>query len=488
MLSQFKTLFKQTSLYGIFNILGKSAGFLMLPIYTRYLTPEDYGIIEIIEVSASIFELFASAGIAYAVFKFYHKYDDQKRKNSVISTTLTAVLLSHLLLSAIALIFSERLAVLIFNDPTYQYFLILVFCRVVLTGAVHFGVDYLRVTDRLAWYGFFFLGRFVLTIAFNIWFLVFLGMGVEAILLGNILGTLLIGLPLVIFIYAKVGMRFDFALFWPILRYGLPFLGVLIGQFIINAADRFILQHYSGLSEVGIYSLGYRFGFMVNFLIVSPFLLMWETKLFEIEKQENAKEMYARMFTYFLLGLTISAVALSVFSKEVVILMAAPEYYDAAVVIPFIAFAFLFNGLQEFARLGMLLKNKTHIVGTVMVVQCVLSVGLYFLLIPIWGVVGAGTAVLLSYISVFIAYYLYSQSLYKVNYEIGRIIKIVITTLVILGVNYYINIESFMLSILTKIGLMILFVIILFALGFLDEKEKSAMESVSQPFLKRIIP
>ena len=486
MLNEFKTIFKQTSIYGLFNILGKSVGFLMLPLYTRYLSPAHYGTLELVEMTAVIFEVFANAGIGFAVFKFYHQHVDKAQQNRVVASAITASLILHALFALGGILCSKSLSMLMFKDPGYQGYLMLILFRIIVSGPISIGIDYLRILNRAQLYGWLSLLRLVSALSMNVFFLVVMEMGVQGVLLSGIISHLLIGIPITIYLYLHLGFHFDTAKLAPMFKYGMPFIAVLLGQLVLGFADRFFLQRYATLTEVGIYSLGYKFGFMVNFLVVSPFLLMWEGKMFEIEKQANAPIMYSRILTYYIFALAWVALAITVLIEEITTLMTAPAYFAAAGVVPLIALAYVFNGLQVFFRLGMLVKNRTGIIGNVTLLQSVVTLGLFWLFIRLWGAWGAALATVCSFAGIFVANYFFSQRLYYIRLEWRRLSQIMLAAGIILGINNLMPALGFWPALFCKGGLALSFPLLLVVIGFLSEREKGVLKKIGTRLSRRL--
>jgi O-antigen/teichoic acid export membrane protein len=446
-------------------------GFLLLPLYTRFLTPTDYGLLEIIEITAVILELLAGVGVTYAVFKFYHKCEDDTERATILSTAITTVMAINCVFAITGIFFSKYVAEIVLKDSSYFDLIVLVFFRLTIAGSIIIGLDYVRLIKKPFLYGMLSMTRLVSQIILNIYFLVFLKMSVKGILLSSIISAFLVGVPVIIYLYSRYGFHFSSKKMFGMLRFGIPLVGAFIGQLIINSADRYILQRVSGLSDVGIYSLGYKFGFLVNFLIVIAFQLMWEGKMFEIEKKENAKTIYSNILTYYVLTLLFTALIITVYIDNILVLMATAPFYPASIVVPYIAIAYVFNGLQEYFKLGMLLKNKTTVVGGVALTQCFISVGLYLLLGSNFGMIGIAVAVLISYFALLVANFIYSQRIYSVPIEKMRIFKIVGAFAFVILCNKLFVLDSIIVSMAVNTCSVILFPLLLFLIGFFNEKE-----------------
>src|SRR5687768_10166517 len=89
--AQLKSILKHGSIYGISRILSRAVGFLMIPVYTRFLDPEGYGILELLDLTLSVMGLVIANGINSSIFKFYYKHEDDRSRRAVVSTAILSV-------------------------------------------------------------------------------------------------------------------------------------------------------------------------------------------------------------------------------------------------------------------------------------------------------------------------------------------------------------------------------------------------------------
>ncbi|HXF59239.1 MAG TPA: polysaccharide biosynthesis C-terminal domain-containing protein, partial [Candidatus Saccharimonadales bacterium] len=245
--------------------------------------------------------------------------------------------------------------------------------------------------------------------------------GVMGFLLSSLITNLLASVALLIHTLATTGFSVSIPKTRQMLAFGAPFVLTGIGAFILNFADRYFLNLYAGLSEVGIYALGYKFGFMLNMLAVAPFLQMWEAQMFVIEKEPKAGLVYARLFEYFAALLLLAVLAVSIFIQDIIHVVASPEYHAAARIVPIVALAYVLNGWAQYFRLGMLLTRKTKVIAVIMTGTGILTLILYVVLIRAHHAIGAAMATLLSFAFMMVWTYIESQRLYPVPYDLRRI-------------------------------------------------------------------
>lgn len=486
-MSQLRLMLKQGSIYTALNILRRSISFIMVPLYTRYLLPAEYGLLELVEVTANVFDMFASAGIGAAVFKFYNNYPDARDRARVLSSGIIGSTILYSLFGLGGILSARLLSTMVFGNPEYSIYFILFFLRFFIIGGTTIATDSLRLFNRPVFYSVVLLLQFLLAAGLNVLCLVFFKMGARGMLIGTLVAQFVMGSFVLIWVLRKCGLSFDFRLLRPMLGYGLPLIMGSLGHFMINFANRYFLQASANLADVGIFSLGYRLAFMIHFLLVGPFILMWQGKMFEVAQKPEAKKIFQKTFTYFLLLISLGAAVLSLFSHEIVALMADTAYYHAFLVIPWIAFAFALNGCQIYFQLGMLLKNKTSYLGIATLILGLFSLPLFYLFIKFWGLYGAAIAMTIVYSLFALVNYVLSQKFYPLQLEIKRLLIIVLMCLSLIFLAHFIVAERLWVSLLMKLMLCIAMLVTLWFSGFLNEAERQIMTQFLKPRVAKIM-
>jgi O-antigen/teichoic acid export membrane protein len=191
------------------------------------------------------------------------------------------------------------------------------------------------------------------------------------------MGTMLLG-----FTIKSCGVGFSKEKAKKLISFSLPLILTGIISFYITFGDRYFLRVYGGLDEVGIYSLAYKFGFLLTFLIVNPFNAIWDSEKYNIVKEDGNVKKFNKIFTHYITLIIIVCIGLTLFVKDVLHVMAAPEFWGAAKIVPIILAAYVTNALSAYVNLGILLRNRTIEItyGTV-VASFVITAG-YLVLIP----------------------------------------------------------------------------------------------------------
>lgn len=481
-----KKISKHTLLYSLGGIVSRMVGFLMIPLYTHYLTPSDYGIIELLDLTSVIIGMVIGVGMGMTLIRFYYEFDDQIERNEVVSTAIFFTFSTGLIVLGGLFYFSEKISMIVFQSKEYSSYLEVVFTTLCLGILTQMPLSYVRAKQQSLKYTIISLIQLIFGLSLNIYLIAGLHMGVWGLLYSNLISNGIIGVVLMAMTIFEVKIRFSFKKLKTMLKYGLPLVPASFGMFILTFSDRFFLQRYATLSEVGVYSLGYKFGMGISILITSPFLLFWAAYMYEIAKMENAKEIFSRIQLYFTFILIFSALGLSVIADDLIRIMSPSKYWDASKVLPIIALSYVFLGLNYFFHIGMNLTKKTAYRAYGVGISAILNLALNFLLIPPYGAMGAAWATLLSFIFMAAMNYFFSQRLYPINYEYSRVFKMLAIALVIFGFSKILPATSLTLDIMLKTILFINFPLILWMVDFYREEEKEKIRDFFSIFTKRV--
>lgn len=478
MFEELKSIFKHSAIYGVGNIASKIIGFLMIPLYTRYLTTADYGVVELLDITVAIASELLAMGFAYAVIRFYYDYKNEEEKNQVISTALIFNL-SCALVSVILLInLADGLSLLIFGKARYSTFLQIIFITMFFEICLVVPFAYLRAIKASVYYTALMLTRLIIGLSWNIYFVVILKKGVAGILFSGLITGIISFLFIVPLVFYKTGFHFSVKKLKGMLHFGLPLVPDGLAMFILNFVDRYFLRYFSTLSYVGLYSLGHKFGIMLNFLITLSFLQIWTASIFSIANRKDAKELYARIATYFGYVIIFAGLALSVLIKEILMVMAAPSFLEARKVVPLIVIGYVFMGVKYIFDVGFYLQKKTKYIPVISWTTASITIILNGLLISKYAMIGAGMSKALSFLFLTSLTYYISKRVYFVPYEFYRIFKLIVVAIVIYFISLLIPSGSFLFSFLIKGILVCSFPFTLYLLKFYYPEEKAKVKAL----------
>jgi O-antigen/teichoic acid export membrane protein len=414
---QLRQVGKHTLVYTAGIVLGRIASFVMLPVYTRYLTPADYGILELLGMTLDVIGMIAGVGIVAGVFKFYSAEPDRKAKDSVISTAALSVVGLAALTSVVGFFFAEQLSELIFGEESNPLYLRLYFLIYLLQNFEYLPFLLMRAENRSVLFVTINVGKLISMLSLNILFVVYLGKGIEGVLTSNIITTGLVAIGLTTYLVRRVGLRFSAEKFRLLLDFGKSLVPWSLATFVLVFSDRFFLNYYTNIATVGIYSLAYKFPFLLHVMAYAPFENIWTAQRFEIAKQPDAQVIYARAFRY--LNLVVGAIGLlvCVYIRDFLTVMSDPAFLPAYKLVPLLIAAQVVYIWGAHWNTGIYISGKTGVMASGSFALVAVTLGLNYLLIPPFGIYGAAWATFGAYAFRFFWVYYFAQRFHRFTYD-----------------------------------------------------------------------
>jgi len=411
-----KKIVRHSLIFGTGEILSRLIGFILIPLYTRYLPQDQYGALQIILITSNLIGIFLQMGFGSAIFKSVI-YDRDSRDNRIkYSTALNFLLLSGLAALTMFFLFSRSLSVLIFQSAGYQSEIRIILATVFFRNMAVIPLSKLRIEGKTVFYSLISLLRFSAQLGLNIFFVVRLGFGIKGILLAELIATAAFVPVYVLILKSQYVFRMHLAELKEVLHFGVPLIPSAVSMFLLNMSSQYFLQHYSGLRDVALYALAYRFS-MIIALIVSAFQFTWASQLFEIAREENARSIFSKNFTRFYGVMTLACILLNIAARPAIRIMATPEYADSFRIVPFLNLSYLFLGVFYYSSIGINLKKKTVFQSLYAVTAALVNLGLNLWLVPDHGIMGAAVANAVSFFIMAALTLLKSERLYPVGYE-----------------------------------------------------------------------
>jgi O-antigen/teichoic acid export membrane protein len=424
MSEQFKKLGRHTLVYTAGIVIGRVASFVMLPVYTRFLSPADYGVMELLGMTIDVIGMVAGVGIVTGVFKFYHEEDNPASKKALISTAALAVVALATATTLVGLALAPELSRLIFGALTNLHYLRLYLLLYLLQNFEYVPLLLIRAENRSVVFVTVNSMKLAVMLSLNILFVVYLRMGIEGVLASSIITSAAVAIGLTGFLIRRVGIEFSTEKFRRMLVFGGPLVPWMLGSFVLVFSDRFFLNHYIDTSTVGIYSLAYKFAFLLSVLAYTPFETVWSSQRFEVAKQPDASEIYARVFLYLNVILGGVGLVVALFVRDFLSVMSAPGFLSAYHLVPLLLAAQIVFSWSGYWSLGIVISGRTKVLGTGAVVLVPLTLVLNYLLIPRFGMYGAAWATLVAYTIRFFWIYRFGQVYYPIRYNWASIVKL----------------------------------------------------------------
>ncbi len=472
-----KQTIKHSSVYSLGVVLQKGVGFFMIPFYTHYLTPGEYGLIEIVDLFMIIISMLAGMGISSALSRFYIKYEDSGDRREVCSTALCSVLLVSMLFYAILMLNVDFISRALLGTDEFGKLFHLVLLAFIVEVVLSVPQSILQAQKKSGQLVSISLATFVTYLSLNIALIGFMGWGVHGFFISALLGRIFNLLLLLFSTRSCFSTSFSRAKLKEMVRYGLPLLPATFAMLAIHNADRFILREYCGLEQLGMYSLGYKFGMIVSVIVIGPIFRIWNIQWFDIAKTKDAAAICGKYFTYIFLVMVYAGLCISLPIQEIIAIMAPESYQGAAAFVFIIVAAYVLKGCCDFFDLGFLVSFQTKYSAYTKMLVAAFNIGLSFMLVPWLGIFGAAMATVLSFLLLAIFSYRMSQKVAAIRYEWGRVLRVLIVAIVVhllsLGMD-----TSVPASLAMKAALLMAFFPLLLLSGFFRPEEISKVKAI----------
>jgi len=483
---ELRRLGRNSLIYGIGGVLQRFIGLLLLPLFTRTLSPEDYGVASLIGlVSAGLAGLF-NLGTGNSMGVLYFREEDPEKKPTIIWSN-TALLLGVIAILVLVFVTAARvMSTWVFETPARANLLRIAVVSLALTTITDPFYAYLRMEEKAKWYVVLTLIGSMTTLLLSTLLVLVLRWGVAGLLLASLFGQALM-LAIVLGVIARrLPIRVDPHLFVPLVRIGFPSIFGLFAFLVIDYGGRQILQRMMGLEQLGIYSIGYSFG-MVMMIFVSAFATAWPPFFVSfINRREDAKIIFGRVLKYYLIAFGLLTMLFFAAARPVVAVMVAPAFDKAFTVIGMVAAAYALRGCYLILLPGLYFAEKLKWQSAIEWVAALLNIGLSLWWIPRYGIMGAAGATLVSYLALPVLSWAIGQWYLPVDYDWPRI-GVAALALGISGFALFrVSRVGTPFTAMTYSALILTALMIVFGLGVLSVPERRLMVDRCRAFAKAL--
>lgn len=474
-----KELLGHSAIYGLGSVLQALLGFVLLPIYTKHLSTEEYGVWALLTTTATIAGVVFYLGASSALARSFYDYPEGEGRRRVVNTSLLLTLIGAALQIFAGLIFAGPLSRKLFGTDAYATHI-----RIVLSGSA-FGF-----INQLFYVVLRFQRRSAAVVTLNllslagsggliIYLLVIERMGVMAPIVGEAVNQALVCITLAVLTREWLSWSFSPDEVRVQLLYGLPNVGTGLLYYLYTMGDRFIIQRFASLDDVGVYALGSRLGMLIQIVLVLPFAQIWTPVRMEMRDKPGTNRFFGRILTYYLLIGSVFALVITVFACELVGLLARrPEYASAATIVPLVVFAQLIYGIIGIVDAGIIYSRKVYYTTVMSALALGVNWGSNMLLIPRLGIIGAGLSLVASMIVFATGVFVISNRLFAIRTETWRIGRIAIIIIAALAIGWQIPAAPAAIVIGGKLLLLAATVTAIYLL-VLDSNERGTLRQVT---------
>jgi len=385
-------LFSHSAIYFLGNLIRYAASFLMLPIYTNYLSPGEYGVIELLVLAVDVVAIAVGMRLGQGVFKYYSEQNTAEEKKSVVNSALLIAIITNVIGVFFVCVFASFYFDFLDTDMLSVRHIQLFSFSLLFGTIIEIYLLYLRVEQKPVIFVSFNVLKLILQISFNVYFIVYLEEGVIGVIKATVLSSGVSAFIALILWNRIVGLSLDFSFSKKLIGYSWPILVAEIGMFLIMYLDRFFLKELIGHDSVGIYALASRFSILIIIFGFSPFQAIWDSEKYKVQKSPDAQKKFRDVFLLLNIILIFSALSISLYVEEIIQLMTNESFWQAISILPIMAIGMYFHALTMFVNFGILFKEKTLDLTKASFMSVLVSLILNYTLIPVMGVYGAATA------------------------------------------------------------------------------------------------
>ena len=319
-------------IYGVGSALSQAVSILLLPLYTRYLSPADFGVMEIIERIGNIMNIcLMTGGVSQAAMAFYLQANDKADRERVAVSVAVMLSICFVLAGLVTIVVAPALSgwlelknpkLLVFGALTVLTQLSLVLPLTMMQARVE-SIAYVSISIAMS----------VLRIGLAFLFVAYLGWGLLGVYWSMLITSVGFGVVLMGRELRRGSLSVDWQKCLAITRFSLPFIPTSMLGFLILNADRFFLLSTAGPAAVGIYSLGAKLAGAVAIVSTTPLFKVWSARMYAALEQPGGSHYGGRMLNQMLLTYSFVGVGLCLFHREVLTLLSGDEYAGAGSVI-----------------------------------------------------------------------------------------------------------------------------------------------------------
>lgn len=479
-----KSLFKDSITYSIAGFLGRGIAFIMLPLYTRVFSPEDYGILDIINVSILIITNIVSFQLNQSLGRYYVDTDSTSKKITIVTTGFVHYIVSFCITAFMIILFSKNISFFFFGTGLHSGIIKIAGLYIIFLSLYYYTSILFRYRFESKRFSSLSVLNVILNASLIIFFVLFLKIGVLGVFWGKLIASIL--LFSISFYLLKDNfnlINISFSVWKKMFKYGAPLIPAVLLLFVIQYCDRFMIIHFLGLNDLGIYAIGIRLASIITLLFIG-FKFAWGPYVFNNYRNPRTKEVVSILFKYLFLLSILFVLIIILFSPELLFILTTKTYYAAHQVIPLLAWSTILYTIGAYFSFGFGIAEKNIFSLYINLVAAIINIILNYFFIPKFGIQGAALATFISMVIFFILSLSFSNRLYKINFHISRLFipLLAVITGIILGLKYF-GTDLGIMPIIFKLIIVMFFIIILFLTKAisLNEIKRSILKESNRP-------
>lgn len=382
--------------YGFSGLLAQLVGFIMLPIYTHHMTPQDYGVASLVIFMVSLSEIVFGARLGQAIPKYLHDKNYSFTLPQLYTTAVIASTALSIIALAIVLLWSGGISILMFETADYRMAVIIGGLMIVFNGLETYGLLFLRLQENPSLYVKLALLKLAFQLGLNILLIVIFEYGVVGLLLSNLLASIILTLILQYIAYQKMDstLALDKVALKVMLRFCAPLWYTSLVGLYVGSVHMLFISRKINLEVLGLYALAARFSGLVMVLFWTPFFQYWQAERFKLLNASKGNEIFSHIYYFVVVGLATISLFIIVGAEPVIVLLTGKDFHGASEYVPLLVAANIFTCMGMFMNFSYMVKEKNYYIFNMTLFSApVITAGLF---VFTWWLGNIGPAVALA--------------------------------------------------------------------------------------------
>jgi O-antigen/teichoic acid export membrane protein len=429
-----KELTKTFLIYGVASSIGKFIGLIFVPIYTRIFSPEQYGIVDLISTVVALVSIMGMMQLESAISRYYFAVKEDEQRRIYISTAFWTIIAFSCFWAVIVFLLANPVSILLFKTDQYRSVIIVASLIIPFSNIFSFLTVLMRFIKKPVIFTIFVTIQLLSTVGVSVWLVVFERIGIIGVLYGQLSGYVLAAGAMLF--YLKFLLRFVWN--WDVLkkffRYSLPMVPAVCGGWLNTYVGRFVMLGYLTVADIGLYTVALKIASIFG-LVESAFGMAWGPFMWENFERPDHRDIYKRIMKIVCIGVFSLVVAVALFGREILLMLATQAYAKSAPLIGVLSFSLGLRIVNTTVGLGAGICKRTEYNTLIMFIGVGVNIAFLFILVPTIGLIGVPLCMLISSTVLIILGWYISERLYyigfsKIFFGVGYII-----TLIIVGIS-----------------------------------------------------
>jgi O-antigen/teichoic acid export membrane protein len=418
-----RDLSRNLAIYGLGDVAIQIVNFLLLGVYVKYLSKEDYGALALLGSVEAIVKLFFRWGVDGSFMRFWYDCPDGPAQQRLSSTLFFFLLVTNGVLLAGSLLAAPLLSHWL-GAAGYTLALQLVLLNTFAIGFTFIPFHVLRMEERAREFSLLAFARSASTLVLRLALVVGFGYGVMGVVVADLVVTVGLLAVMVRWFAPLIRPMFSKQILRESLAFGLPRVPHGFAQQVIAVGDKFVLAWFVDLGQIGLYSMGVSVG-LIQKVFLAAFEYAWAPFYYRTVREPGAERIFSAVTTYGVAVLALMTAGLSAIAADLLEVVTHGQYTAAAGVVAWTSLGVFFQGVYLMTSIGLNITRRTQYYPVSTTIAAMVNIGLTIALIPRVGIMGAAYANGIAYATQAAIAYYFSQRFYPIQYEAGRLTRVV---------------------------------------------------------------